>query len=33
VIGITDLDALQVWLEAVPLRAVPEALRVSEFRR
>jgi len=33
VIGISDLDALQVWLEAVPLRAVPEALRVSEFRR
>jgi 5'-nucleotidase len=32
VIGISDLDALQAWLEAVPLRAVPEALRVSEFR-
>ncbi|MEY4952991.1 MAG: hypothetical protein RL299_1415 [Pseudomonadota bacterium] len=33
VIGINDLDALQAWLEAVPLRAVPDALRVSEFRR
>ncbi|MBS3928781.1 MAG: bifunctional metallophosphatase/5'-nucleotidase [Sphingomonadales bacterium] len=32
VIGISDLDALQAWLEAVPLRAVPDALRVSEFR-
>ncbi|MBA4162422.1 MAG: bifunctional metallophosphatase/5'-nucleotidase [Novosphingobium sp.] len=32
VIGISDLDALQAWLEAVPLRPVPEALRVSEFR-
>jgi 5'-nucleotidase len=33
VIGMTDLDALQFWLEAVPLRAVPDALRVSELRR
>ena len=32
VIGINDLDALQAWLEAVPLRVVPGALRVSEFK-
>ena len=32
VIGVIDLDALQAWLEAVPLRAVPSEQRVAEIR-
>ena len=32
VIGVIDLDALQAWLEAVPLRAVPGEQRVAEIR-
>ena len=32
VIGVVDLDALQSWLEAVPLRAVPTEERVVEVK-
>ena len=32
VTGPVDLDALQVWLEAVPLRAVPKEDRASEIK-
>ena len=32
VIGGTDLDALQAWLEAVPLRAVPSDERATEIK-
>ena len=32
VIGVVDLDALQAWLEAVPLRAVPIQERVIEVK-
>ena len=32
VAGPVDLDALQVWLEAVPLRAVPKEDRASEIK-
>ncbi len=32
VIGVVDLDALQSWLEAVPLRAVPSEERVVEAK-
>ena len=33
VIGVIDLDALQAWLEAVPLRAVPSEERVMEIKQ
>ena len=33
VIGVLDLEALQTWLEAVPLRAVPSEERVTEAKR
>ena len=32
VIGVVDLEALQSWLEAVPLRAVPSEVRVTELK-
>ena len=32
VIGVVDLDALQAWLEAVPLRAVPSEERAVEIK-
>lgn len=33
VTGGVDLDAMQAWLEAVPLRAVPKGDRASEIKR
>ena len=33
VIGAVDLDALQAWLEAVPLRAVPSEERAVEIKQ
>ena len=33
VIGVIDLDALQAWLEAVPLRAVPSEERAVEIKQ
>ena len=32
VLGVTDIEALEVWLKPAPLRAVPDAARVSEVR-